>query len=126
MDIEEFYNSDERRRASSELELGRDWHDSAGTRYELSWVEDTGELYAMREPSGPGGYVDPFGDWFSGHLSTSAVTVRILAHVPERAELERVLAGWQEAMPGRDSTAWVVERLRAADIAPEDRAEPEV
>src|SRR5437870_491844 len=50
MDIEAFYSADERRRHSSELEFGRDWQD-AGGRCEVSWVEDTGELYLMREPT---------------------------------------------------------------------------
>ena len=50
MNIEDFYAQDERRRASSEIEFGRDWRDVGGTRYELSWVADTGELYLMREP----------------------------------------------------------------------------
>ena len=50
MDIEEFYAADERRRRSAELEFGRDWHDENG-RCAVSWIEDTGELYLMREPS---------------------------------------------------------------------------
>ena len=51
MDIEEFYDGDPRRRPSAEIELGADWHDTHGTRYEVNWVEDTGELYLMREPA---------------------------------------------------------------------------
>ena len=47
MNIEDFYAEDERRRASSEVEFGRDWRDGAGVRYELSWVQDTGELYLI-------------------------------------------------------------------------------
>ena len=49
MDIEEFYSADERRRRSAEVEFGNNWFDAKGSRYELSWVEDTGELYAMLE-----------------------------------------------------------------------------
>ena len=60
VDIEEFYDADERRRRSAELELGRDWKDDHGVRYELNWVEDTGELYVMREPV-PHDVADPFG-----------------------------------------------------------------
>ncbi len=51
MDIEEFYDGDPRRRPSAEIELGTDWHDAHGTTYEVNWVEDTGELYLMREPA---------------------------------------------------------------------------
>ena len=50
MDIEAFYAEDERRRHSAELEFGRDWQRRGG-RCEVSWVEDTGELYVMREPN---------------------------------------------------------------------------
>ncbi len=53
MDIEEFYEADERRRRSEEVEIGTEWHDADGARYELSWVADTGELYVMREPTVP-------------------------------------------------------------------------
>ena len=50
MDIDEFYEADPRRRASAELELGTEWRDADGVRYELNYVEDTGELYVLREP----------------------------------------------------------------------------
>jgi len=55
VDIEEFYDADDRRRQSAEIELGGDWHDAKGVRYELNWIEDTGELYVMREPARPSG-----------------------------------------------------------------------
>ena len=42
MDIEEFYSADERRRQSAEVEFGTNWFDAKGSRYEISWVEDTG------------------------------------------------------------------------------------
>ena len=51
MNIEEFYEADERRRRSEEIELGTEWHDRDGVRHEVSWVADTGELYVMREPA---------------------------------------------------------------------------
>ena len=61
MDIEEFYEADERRRRSEEVEIGTEWHDDAGVRYEVSWVADTGELYVMGEPNAPVA-LDLFGD----------------------------------------------------------------
>lgn len=118
MNIEEFYDADERRRQSPEIEYGRDWRDSRGTRYELSWIEDTGELYAMREPVEEG-VLDPFGDWYPTWLPTNNVTVRVLAHVNSREELEGALAGWEDAMAAPDSTRWVAERLKRAGIAVE-------
>ena len=52
MNIEEFYDADERRRESPELELGNEWRDADGYRYDLSYVVDTGELYSMAAPEG--------------------------------------------------------------------------
>jgi len=55
VDIEEFYDEDERRRSSANLSWALN-ADKYGVRHELNWVEDTGELYVMREPypvSGP-------------------------------------------------------------------------
>ena len=60
MDIDEFYEADPRRRASAELELGTEWVDKDGVRHELNYVEDTGELYVLREPA-PHVTEDPFG-----------------------------------------------------------------
>ena len=47
MDIEEFYDADPRRRASDEVRFGDEWTDADGGRYEVLWVADTGEVYAM-------------------------------------------------------------------------------
>ena len=116
MDIEEFYEADERRRRSEEIELGTDWHDAQGVRYELSWVADTGELYVMREPSG-GVFEDPFGDVFSSSTRVDTLTVAVVGLIPDRDRLEEVLAGWEDAMGGGDSVAWLAERLRAQGVA---------
>ncbi len=125
MDLEAFYEADERRRASVEIELGRDWHDASGTRYELSWIEDTGELYAMREPQAEGAVVDPWGDWIAASLPTEALTVRVLGHLPTRAALEEVLAGWEDAMGQPNSIGWVLEALHRAGVRPEGEPSPE-
>lgn len=118
MDIEAFYDADPRRRASDELEFGRDWHDQTGNRYELSWVELTGELYTMREPIADGGWVDSFGDVIapshSGALPPGSVTAHVLAIEPERGQVEAILQGWETAMAQPDSMSWVLQRLRMA------------
>lgn len=118
MDLESFYSEDERRRASAEVEVGRDWHDASDVRYELSWVADTGELYAMREPESEGAVVDPWGDWVASSLPEAALTVRVLALVPTREALEGILAGWQEAMDRPNSIGWVLEALHRAGVRP--------
>ena len=113
MDIEEFYDADPRRRESEETEFGREWSDADGLRTELSWVADTGELYAMAEPAGSV-EMDPIGDTRVDDLPTELVTVEILATIPDRAELERILTGWEDAMGGTHSLEWVRQRISAA------------
>jgi hypothetical protein len=123
MDIEEFYDGDARRRPSAEIELGTDWHDAHGTRYEVNWVEDTGELYLMRDPV-PHVFEDPFGGL---HFSMRAreegkMTVHVVAQIETHADLEKILDGWQGAMAGDGGAEWLAERLRTAGVArgPED------
>jgi hypothetical protein len=123
MDIEEFYDGDPRRRPSGEIELGTDWHDAQGTRYEVNWVEDTGELYVMREPA-PHVREDPFGGL---HFSMRAaeegkMTVHVVAQIATLDELHKILDGWAGAMAGDGGAEWLASRLRAAGVAtgPED------
>ncbi len=130
VDIEDFYDADERRRRSAELELGRDWHDQHGVRYELNWVEDTGELYVLREPV-PTETVDPFGGIHvvgSHGVDQSEVegmTVSVVGTVERREELERAVDGWEGAMAQPDSVAWLVDRLRRHGIlGPADPSSP--
>ena len=109
MDIDEFYEADPRRRPSAEIELGTEWQDAHGVRYELNYVEDTGELYVMQEPPPhvtggplrrpprprPPGYEDK-------------MTVHVMAKIDSVDELHTILEGWQEAMTGRRTgpTGW--------------------
>jgi hypothetical protein len=115
MDIEEFYEADERRRRSEEIELGTEWHDREGVRYEVSWVADTGELYVMREPV-TSIVEDPFGDVFSGAVPVDTLTVAVVGWIPDRDRMEELLAGWQDAMPGADSVSWLAARLRDESV----------
>jgi hypothetical protein len=116
MDIEQFYSADERRRQSSEVELGTNWFDARGHRYELSWVEDTGELYAMLEVLAGAESLTPFGDMEVEGLPVGAVVVQVLGTIPTLAEVETILAGWPDQMTRPDSIAWAVDRLRANGI----------
>lgn len=63
MDIESFYEQNEARRESAEIEFGDEWTDASDNEYELSWVEATGELYLMVEPDAQVNE-DIFGDFF--------------------------------------------------------------
>jgi len=112
MDIEEFYDADPRRRASEEIAFGSEWTDTDGGRHEVMWVVDTGEVYAMFEPVEPMAS-DGIGDIFPQHMPTEAVTVEVLGVVTSREEIERLLTGWEDAMPEPGSIAWVRERIPA-------------
>jgi hypothetical protein len=118
MDIEEFYDGDPRRRPSAEIELGTDWHDRHGTRYEVSWVEDTGELYVMREPV-PHIVGDPFGGLHPAMRAQEEMkmTVHVVANIATHDELEKMLAGWPEVMAGDEGAEWLAKRLREAGVA---------
>jgi len=121
VDIEEFYDADERRRRSAEVEFGRDWTDDHGIRHELSWVEDTGELYVLREPV-PHSYADPFGGiHYSGShdeddSEVEGMTVVVVGHADSRDAIEAALDGWEDAIAASDSVLWLVDRLRDAGI----------
>jgi hypothetical protein len=118
MDIEEFYDGDARRRPSAEIELGSDWHDTHGSRYELNWVEDTGELYVMSEPA-PHAVEDPFGGvhYSMRTAEEGKMTVRVVARITSLDEVHRILEGWQDAMKGDGGAEWLAARLRATGVA---------
>lgn len=127
MDIEGFYDAKPARRASTEVEYGHGWSDGTG-RAGVSWVEDTGEVYAMTEPDGPI-EVDTVGGEYLRRLKTGDLTVHILGTVKTRAELDWRLRGWRDAMPEPDSLQWVRDRLQGpapaatGDTAPDGGAD---
>lgn len=112
MDIEHFYDGNPKRRTSREYTFGTDWTDQGGVRWELNWVEDTGELYAMREPAEPL-IMDPFGDTQVASLPADEVTVEILGSIGDLATVESTLDGWSDAEQRDGSLDWVRERLLA-------------
>ena len=119
MDIDEFYDADERRRASTEIALGTEWHDRHGVRYELNWVQDTGELYVMREPP-PHEWEDPFGGIhvdIKSDAPADGMTVAVIGHIGSHQDLERVLDGWAHQMPREDSAHWLADRLQTEGVA---------
>jgi len=52
LDIQEFYDADERRRAAVERSFGMEWNlvDDPHHRWDLFWNAGTGELYLMEKP----------------------------------------------------------------------------
>ena len=112
MDLEAFYTSDPRRRHSAELEFGRDWTDAVG-RCEVSWVQATGEVYAMREPEGTV-VGDAFGDMKVAGVSDDQLVIEVLGIVEGRDGIEHVMSGWEDAMTGANSLDWVRQRVANA------------
>jgi hypothetical protein len=124
VDLEQFYEADPRRRHSEELEFGTDW-DEAGARTQVSWVEATGELYAMRDPLG-GLQSDVIGDMRATHVSGEQLTVEVLGTLAGRPTVEAVMSGWENAMAsGENSLSWVRDRIaHAAAEAGDPPAQP--
>lgn len=118
MDIEEFYSADERRRQSAEVEFGNNWFDAKGSRYELSWVVDTGELYAMLEPVPEADSWTPFGDIEVESMPADRVPVSVVGWFPDHDALERVLGDWQQHMAEPNGIAWVAAQLQANGVPP--------
>jgi hypothetical protein len=119
VDIEEFYDADSRRRPSAELELGTEWRDAHGVRYDLNYVEDTGELYVVQEPP-PHEWADPFGGVYVGAFTESdeeKMVVRVVGNIDTVDTLHKIIEGWQEAMVGQNGIEWLAGRLRAAGVA---------
>jgi hypothetical protein len=98
MDVEEFYAEDARRQTSDEVDYGRAWREG-DMQYEVAWVADTGELYAMAEPVS------------RKAITSSQVTVEVLAVIADRSAVDAALDGWREAMAQPDSLAWVRARV---------------
>jgi hypothetical protein len=114
VDLEAFYDADPRRRHSEELEFGNDWTDN-GARTQVSWVEDTGELYAMRDPLG-GLASDTIGDMRATPVEEEQLTVEVLGVVTGRNAVAAVMSGWDSAMTASDNSLdWVRDRIAHAD-----------
>lgn len=118
MDIDEFYEADPRRRQSAELELGAEWLDEDNVRHELNYVEDTGELYVLREPS-PHIRPDPFGGLYFSEPPDydKKMTVHVIANIPTKDQVHQILEGWQDHMLTPGGGQWLGDQLRAAGVA---------
>jgi hypothetical protein len=123
VDLEQFYNDDPRRRHSEELEFGRDWSEGQ-SRCEVSWVEATGELYAMREPE-VGIAADGLGGMHVSSANARDLVIEVLGTVPGRDAVESVMSGWEHAMTEPNSLGWVRDRVtNAANEMSDPKATP--
>jgi hypothetical protein len=116
MDIEEFYDENEARRTSEEFEFGRDWIDGDANHAEISWVQDTGELYLMTAPFEPI-VASGAGDETVAPLATDKVLVEVLGVYPTLEAVEALLTGWREAMANPAGVEWVRDRVAHPEAA---------
>ena len=98
-----FYNADERRISSRELDVGLWWREDAlGPLHRAAWVSETGELYLVR--LGPG--------------EEGGGRVEVLATVDDRERLESALSGWRERCGEPRSLGWLRERSARMEEGP--------
>ncbi len=115
MDLEAFYEANEARRTSEEVEFGDSWTTPDGHAFQLSWIAATGELYLMADdPNSPS--VDIFGDIVPTPEATSELTVTVLGTVATLEELHRILDGWTDALDAPGSLSWLTARLAARGV----------
>jgi hypothetical protein len=93
--LSNFYMADPRRIRSRELDVGLWWREGVtGPLHRAAWVSETGELYLVR----------------LGPTEDGGGAVEVLATVPERERLERVLEGWRAQCGEPRSLMWLRER----------------
>jgi len=118
MDLEAFYEANEARRTSEEVEFGDSWTTADGHAFQLSWIAATGELYLMADdPNSPS--VDIFGDIVPTPEATSELTVTVLGTVATLEELHGILDGWADALDAPGSLSWLTARLAARGVTPQ-------
>lgn len=114
MTVSEFY-ADERRRASPEVVLGREWTIDSDPRvvYSLHWIEETEEIYVLRGPQAPPEVFTPYppNSSASVFIADDAYEVIVLGCASDEAVIRRALDGWEERMAQPNSLQWVRERL---------------
>jgi hypothetical protein len=114
MSIADFYEADPRRQDSDEAVYGEGWttEDDPHATYRCQWVEETGELYTVREPH-PGGLLARYLDQLDlDQAGVGELTVEILLVELDRAVLEARLDGWQDQVEELGSLAWLHARTR--------------
>lgn len=114
MDIAEFYDADPHRRESEEVVYGDGWTQEGDphSTYRVSWVADTGELYAVREPH-PGGLLARYLDELEvDQADVHELRIEVLGTL-DRGRVEAALTDWRAHMHGDHSLGWVRARVTA-------------
>ena len=95
----EFHATDPARVRSVEIDYGQPWRTGAfGPTYRVAWLQDTGELFAVR----------------LGGIRAGGGGVELVAHVPDERVLGDMLAGWQDVCGTFDSMRWLRGRVAVA------------
>ena len=105
MDLDEFYDGDPRRGESPEVRFGAHWLDESEYAYALAWLEQTGELFAVRHVAQPEGLpplVDPWVRFRPPRQDRIESEVFVLLVERSRKRVDTLLEGWadQQGKPG--------------------------
>lgn len=116
-DLATFYADDPRRERSPEHDYGVWWRDQDDYPvWRVSWVENTGEVYALRLQEGgayspgPGAVAVTAGEP-TGRVELLGV---IAAEDPPEQGVEHALEGWTERCGERGSLGWVRDHVANA------------
>lgn len=113
--IEAFYAADERRRWSRELDFGVWWRQGT-TIHRITWVDDTGELIAVRLSGPEHARLELEGEVLEIMRAGDEQDVTVLGVVHGEEVVERLLNGWAEMCGEQESFCWVLDRVREAGL----------
>ena len=120
MDLDEFYNGDPRRGRSPEVRFGGHWLDGSGYAYAIGWLEDTGELVAVRHVSHSVGLPPMVDPWIRvlprrDHLE---MELFVLLVEPSRSRVDQWLKGWADLQGQPEGFEELIARLDEAGYPP--------
>jgi hypothetical protein len=119
VDVDDFYAADPARGASPEVRFGGAWLDEAGYGYAVGWVEDTGEVYALRhvliDRLPP--IVHPWVGLLPGGAEVEA-EVFVLLTEPTRRRIDSLLHGWSDLQGRPGGFEELLRRLDKAGYPP--------
>lgn len=123
--IEHFYDANPARRGSPESDYGVMWREHGRTwpQWRVSYVQATGEVYAVHltgNPIGPVrvlGIVPPDPDRRFCNCEDCRATPRVDDRHTYYRTLDRILDGWADPDVAGHDLAWIVGRLQAAGRA---------
>lgn len=119
-DTATFFADDPRRERSGEADFGVWWREQAAFPvWRVSWVEETGEVYAICLH---GGGIDAGRNAVAVAAGEPTGRVEVLGVIPADldasvpyAHVEAALDGWADQCGKRDSLTWVRQRIALAE-----------